>query len=180
MILVFLAISCKTNDVYSKQSKCEYERNEVDDMTGKHVVRMKERKLYSKLKMHGPESVKAKVSYIDGSVFLSITSYLQSDVYSIREGKTVIIKFVDGEILELENYNTEVADYKKLGLSGASTQWYASHKIILSDVLMKKLEEKPIQKIRLYSTDGYNEFDIKKQNGTELMYQCSCIKEATQ
>ena len=104
---------------------------------------------------------------------------MQSDVYSIRDGKTVKIKFIDGEILDLENFNSEVADYKRLGVSGASTQWYATYKILLSDLEIQKLEAKPIQRIRLYTTDGYNEFDIKNQDAKELIYQCSCIKFAT-
>lgn len=176
LLIAVIATSCSTASKLSPESKCKYQKNEVDDMTGKRVVRMIQEKIFKKTTLFGPEEVKVRVSNIDGTVFLSITSYLQSDVYSIREGNTVIIRFVDGTVMELENYNSEVADYKRLGITGeGGTQWYATHKVVLSGQELHMLRNNYISKIRLYSTDGYDEFDIKRESSGLLMYQCGCV-----
>ena len=144
-------------------------------MSGMRVISMDRETAFRRTTMRGPESLEVYVSKINSSTFLTLTSYLLSDVYSVEKGRSVIVKFIDGTTLELENRESSVADYKKLGSS--TTQWYASHRITLSKEDAAAFRNKPIQKIRLYSSDGYDDFDIDPKNNQLLMYLCNCVEK---
>jgi len=156
---------------------CDFLRNEVDDMTGNKVIELEPEKIYKKMKTRGPEKIDVNLMKVNNSVVLYIDQYLQGDAYSISEDDDVIMKFNDDSTLKLDNYNSEVADYKKLGLSGASTQWVVTYKIKLDESEINELTNKHIVKLRTYSSEGFIDFEVKDKFSKVLMNQISCINK---
>jgi len=161
--------------VVNSQSKikgCEFSKYEVDDMTDQLVIITK-RKLLKTNQLSKPSSLFSIVSSIDGRERISFLLYrVFGGVYSIDKGDKIIIKFSDDDKVTIINDSYEIAE--KAG-SGAASQWYVPYYPIVSEETLEKLKSKQITKIRLYHSDGYSEFKIKKKKKNSVVDQFGCI-----
>lgn len=145
-------------------------RNETDEYTQQKVIEtswvslIKEMSLYSY----------SRLRQIGGTNYLDFKLMtIGSDVYAVEKGEVLYLKFADEEIMKLSNDKYKISNLGEgaIGNSGSKAMGI-SFTFGITDSQLKKLQNKIITGIRLYTSDGYFEADIKEKNAiahNELM-----------
>lgn len=88
-------------------------------------------------------------------------------VYSVEKGEVLYLKFTDEEILKISNSENQLTTYGAgaTGLAG-SKMLGVELTCIINQANLSKLQEKTLAKVRVYTSDGYVEAEVKdKQAG---------------
>jgi len=154
-------------------SQCEYERDEIDDMTGDKVVETTSELILNKF---GGTSISVSatmvVSNSDTIRFLTFT-FTAWSIFSMDEDNKILIKLENGEIIELKNAEYLIAE------TGSFETWEADIDAFLTYENFIKLSKNPIVKIRFYFNDGYVEEEIRSsQRQRQLSYLLWCLYKA--
>lgn len=155
-LLLLFAVS--TSAVYSQKLVT----NSKDEFTGKIVKQTSVEALAAPFKMTGYR-YDFSIKQVDSNCYfnLRLTS-LSNSVFSIKDGDQFAIKFQDGSVVELTNTEYAISERGKgsTGLSG-SMSFGVSLFMLLSKENIDALLSKKITKVRIYTTDGYSDQDIK-------------------
>jgi hypothetical protein len=157
---------------------CNYEKNEVDDMTGQFVKISKEEKLggaamglvYRSLELHVSS---ISISKDQDTLFSLKFRIKNTSIFSMDAGAKVLIKCSNDKVYELNNLEGKIAScvYSSPNFS----IWEIIITTPLSKEMLNTLSSCPVTKIRVYFNDGYDEVEIKDKNQNILMKVLSCI-----
>lgn len=148
-------------------SQCVYIKNEVDEFTGLKVKETEDASLYYTLFGQMKVSFRA----IDDNYYLKLY-FSSSSIWSISEGSELMLKLQDSSIVSVKCVERVVADYI---VSGSSTLWYGYIKFNITKADLINLGTKDLLKLRLYTTDGYIEKDIKAAKTQSIKELATCI-----
>lgn len=178
------SISFTQEDTTKQISNCKFAVNEVDDFSGNLKMILKSELLisytdsslvkYYKNKPHQYAECTIECGKIN-STFVSYVSWRidNDEAYkfygAIYEEAKFMIKFVDGSTITLNFAKTDVGEtnYQKKYTT------YDSY-IILDDIAIKELQSKPISKIRMYWSKGYDDYEVVNTN--LFISQLNCLK----
>ena len=141
------------------------EEDKVDEFTGNSIKRTSWEILNQTMKFNAF----TRISEINGNVYLDL-KLMTGKVFAIDEGDEFMLKLNNDEILKLQNLKYEITctGCGARGYSGSQAQGL-SVVYLLSKDQIDKLLEFGIMKIRIYTTDGYLEEDLKTKNSNVLM-----------
>jgi hypothetical protein len=160
---------------------CRYRTNEVDEFTGKKKLVLIEQDFINYTSEELKEYYKKKdyvqckvyVAKIDETKLAYFYWTLQTkEAYkyfgSIAQDSKIMVKFHDGETIELNFSKSDVGDTKYD--YGYTT--YRSY-VILDEESIKLLKTKKIDKVRMYWSKGYQDYPVS--NGNLFIDQLPCI-----
>tara|TARA_R100000353_G_scaffold43121_1_gene34523 strand:- start:71472 stop:71993 length:522 start_codon:yes stop_codon:yes gene_type:complete len=136
--------------------------NEVDEFTGNTIMETSWEVLNRKSKL----SSYVRFRKIDNRIYLNfrMTSGYGSRTFSVDEGEVLYFKFSDDEILKLSN-----TDYQLTTIGGGTIGLLGSHGVGLeltcriSQEILAKLSQKTLDKVRVYTSIGYVEAEVKRK-----------------
>lgn len=151
---------------------CSYRTNEVDEFTGKKKLVLNEqdfinytseelkkyykKKDYVKCQVYAAKVEETKVAYFYWTLQ---TKEAYKYFGSIARDSKIMVKFQDGETIELNFSKSDVGDTKYD--YGYTT--YSSY-VILDEESIKVLKTKPIEKVRMYWSKGYEDYPVSDAN----------------
>ena len=168
----YLETEMKSIITSSPVRDCSYKTNEVDEFTGKRKVILNEqdfinytpedlkkyykKKDYIKCQVYTAKIEETKVAYFYWTL---LTKNAYKYFGSITKGANLIVKFQDGETIELSFSKSDVGDTNY-------DQRYTTYSsfVILDDELIKILKTKPIEKVRMYWSKGYEDYPVSDPN----------------
>ena len=135
-------------------------KNEIDEFTGKTVKETswltlnKSSKLYSYVRFRK----------VDSTIYFVFKMMVGNNVYSVDEGEVLYLKFTDDEVLKISNSHYQLTTYGAgaTGLIGSKALG-VELTCIINPAILSKLEEKTLAKVRVYTSQGYAEAEVKKK-----------------
>lgn len=136
--------------------------DKTDEFTGKKVKETSIENLAQPFKMSG-FAYKFTFRKVNDNLYFNLRIMsLSNSVFAIKDGEVLLLKTAD-TVIKLTN--TEYAISKKGGSSGGGLSSAGSEGVslyfLLNNESVEVLKNKPIVKVRLYTTDGYTEQDVK-------------------
>jgi len=149
------------------------ERDEVDEFTNSRVqetswvIFSKKLPLYTHIRLR-----KVNDSYLFDVKFLG-----GSKVFSVDKGLVLYLKFDDDEIIKIENSKYTIASYGAgaIGLIGSQSLGVYL-KCIIDKEKLTKLQQKTVVKMRVYTSNGYREVDVKRKYAERFKKLMSLIE----
>lgn len=177
IVLVFIA-------TVATSQECDYRKNEVDEFTGVEqkitsdalYIAYTDSTLlkYYKNKKHSYFELNINsAKFNDLRALYTNIRINTDDAYkyygSIRRDAECILKLSNGELVNLKfaEYNNGDSDY-----TGGYTLY--SNYIILDDEAYEALLVNPVEKVRIYWSEGYEDYIVTNPNA--LIEQLKCIK----
>ncbi len=139
--------------------------DKVDDMTGNTVKRT----YWDKLVMAIDYTYYFQLSRINENYYLGLKVLLGS-VSSVDKGDKLILKLENGELVNLYcmEYSISCRGCGAIGISGSEMQGIEVD-FILTEEVINKLGSKRIIKLRLYTSQGYIENQVKEKNADDFI-----------
>ena len=161
-ILLFLFIS-------SFMFAQEIEKNYKDEFTGSQIIKTDWEFLNNASKGF---SAKFRISKINENYYLDLKMMIGSSnpkVFSIHEGDKLMFKLSNDEILELLSESSEVTctGCGSTGLVGSAAQGI-NISYSITEEQFQQLKSTPVAKLRIYTTDGYVENDVKDKHAKTI------------
>lgn len=141
---------------------CKYAVDKIDEFTKDKILELKETQ-FSNYKYSSGYTLK-KVNDNRYIVF----SIRNSDVFSLPKDNRLMLK-TETDVIELFFPKTIVAE-------GNQFVWYAYISIPINDNVYQKLLIDKLNKIRVYATSGYFEFEVKAKNALKFQENLKCIE----
>lgn len=156
-LFLLLTLSLVTSLCFSQKLK----ENEIDEFTGKKKMVTS----WENLCLNGKDYAFAKVQNYDGYILLHIKhmpSWGGTKPYSIDEGDKLMLMLDDGTVVTL--YSPEMVfsaiGAGATGLTGSAVEGiYPTYPVNNEDV--ETLKSQPLKKVRMYTTNGYIEVELK-------------------
>lgn len=142
---------------------CKYKKNEIDDFTKKKIIETKSEWLC--------ENVAYSFKKNDD------TKYLRVEIGSFK-----VFAISDGAKLMFltDKEDPIVLIFQKYEISrttpGAIASQYVSEIINISEDVLKRFQNEKITKVRIYTTDGYIDHDIKEKRFKRFQETLKCIQ----
>ncbi len=149
----------------------EIVKNETDDFTGKSI---KETSWISLQRSNDYSYTRFRK--IDNTYTFDYKLMYNGQVFSVDKGDKLMFKFLNNEIMELENNEYAITGIGNgaTGLIGSSAMGIYLH-FMVDESQIKKIADNTIQKVRLYTTDGYIEGEIKEKLYKKFKKQAELI-----
>jgi hypothetical protein len=164
------------------KSDCIYRTNEVDEFTGtkklvleadnfvnytdEELKRFFKNKDYIACKAYTAKVNDLKVLY----TFWTIQTKTAFDTYGyITKGSQIIIKFVDGQTLDLKFASSDTGDSNY----DRDYTTYSSY-LLLDESAVELLQSSEVEKIRMYWSKGYEEYPVS--NPRLFINQLPCLE----
>lgn len=151
------------------------EENKIDEFTKASVKRTS----YEPLIQNGKWYLFFRVSKINGTEYLDMKMiYYKNNKYQIiRQGMQVMVLLQDDSVINLSNIETATScrGCGARGLSGSGALGIAVNYLVHPDD-HRALKSLPIKKIRIYTTDGYIEDEIKDKRSDLLIQLLSLVE----
>lgn len=161
-------------------AQCKYARNETDEFSGIKIQATESEELTSRtpdgLKKYYPSDdylkIKVSVARFDSSYVIYFNATIKTEnAYkyygSLREGSKIIFKHDSTHFTTCNISKTDVGDtdYK------TERTDYATY-IKLDKEQLKSLREMPVAKIRLYWSNGYEDYEVKHPQCLVNLLKC--------
>lgn len=136
--------------------------NSTDEFTGKKIKETSVENLAQPFKMGG-FAYKFSFKRVNDNMYFNLrVMSLSNSVFAIKDGEVLMLKTAD-TVLKLSN--TDYAISKKGG-AGSGVFSSGSEGVSLyfpfNNEMVEMIKNKPIIKLRLYTTDGFSEQDIRE------------------
>lgn len=132
--------------------------NKTDEFTGKKI---KETSVENLAQPLSGFSYRFSFKKINDNVYFNLRIMSHGSVFAIKDGEVLLLKTADS-VIKLSN--TEYSISKKGGAGGGLSSGYSEGVSLyfpLNNEAIETIKSKPIVKMRLYTTDGYSEQDVK-------------------
>lgn len=155
-IILILIIITSANYTFGQ----ELTKNEVDEFTGKTVKETSWETLNKKSKLYSY----VRFRKVDSTIYFVFKMMIGNKVYSVDKGEVLYLKFADEEIVKISNSQYQLTTYGAgaVGLIGSKALGVELTCLINQETL-SKLEEKTLAKVRVYTSDGYVEAEVKEK-----------------
>ncbi|PXV61245.1 hypothetical protein CLV62_12578 [Dysgonomonas alginatilytica] len=153
------------------------EKNEVDDFTGNKVIYTSWEKIKGGNVLTGRDNLMFMLRYENGTTYLHL-KWITVEITSISNDAKLMFKFNDDSVATL-NSISHVLSGKGEGVTGLS--WSAImgiHAMYKGDDIIKFSGDAVATKVRVYSTDGYVDIDIKDKDGAKINKAYSLLTAA--
>jgi|SRR5690606_18443 len=170
-ILTFILITLFSSTSYSQKIK----KNEIDEFTKNIVIETD----WSTFTFVFSGYSYFRVRKIDELTLLDLRFVLNDEYYSIRKGDKLMFINEDKEVYEVyaaDNYMS-CTGCGSVGLMGSKALGIRPNYII-SDEIIDKMISKKIIKFRIYTTDGYSDFELSNKNYNKLKKALINVSEA--
>lgn len=157
----------------SFSQKCKYVKNEVDKFTNKTILETKLDALgVSGMGMGFTSGYSFYKSNNDR--FIKFVFTTTGSVFAISKGEGVMFKLENGDVVTLHFLESVVSDVSYI--SGLNTSAKKITTLVpLSDLEVEKLNKSLITDIRVYTTDGYIDDEVKKKRAVKFQELLKCI-----
>jgi hypothetical protein len=154
---------------------CNYEQNEIDDMTGQRIKRSKSISLTNYLGSVLKLSAHLQVAslQVNNQRFLKF-KLNDSSIFSMDAGAKILIKCQNEKIYELINLQYLIADGTYV--SQYSSNWSAEITTSIDQDVLKELSSCIVTKIRFYLNKGYLDIEVSPSLSTNLQSVLKCIE----
>ena len=144
--------------------------NKVDEFTGNQIKRTS-----WVTTSIGYSRTNFGISKINNNFYLNL-KMLKGGVFSIAKGANIMFKLTNEEIITLSNNNYEITctGCGAIGFVGSAAQGINTSYDITTEQLTK-LKNIGIKKIRIYTSDGYLEDDLKSKHDRKIKKAISLI-----
>ena len=151
----------------------EIEENRVDDFTGNSIKRTS----WETLNMTMKFAAYFRISNIDDLYFFDLKMMIGGKVFSIDKEQELMLKLSNNEIITLPNLKHTITcnGCGARGLSGSNAQGIKVSYLITEEQIYK-LKDSDVTKIRIYTTNGYVENDLKSKHNKKIKKAMSLIK----
>lgn len=150
----------------------ELERDEIDEFTKSHVQTTSWETLTKKYPLYSY----ARLRKIDSRYIFDVKLMGGSKIFSVDKGKTLFLKLENEDIIEIYNTEYELSNYGDGAIGLIGSQALGVHlKCSINSEQLEKLRKKNLVKIRLYSSIGYREMDIKEKQAEKFMEMMNLI-----
>jgi hypothetical protein len=153
------------------------ELNELDEFTGVSVKRTSWE--YFTRGMKNKTSSYFRISKLDSTYYFDLKIALQpSKVFSISDGEKIMLMLDDKTVYKLDNleYTVSSTGAGAIGLSGSGMYGVNISCISAEDRNFEKLKTNLITKVRIYTTDGYVEDEVKEDFAKKVMTAISLVE----
>lgn len=136
--------------------------NSTDEFTGKKIKETSIENLAQPFKMSG-FTYKFSFKKVNDNLYLNLRIMsLSNSVFAIKDGEVLMLKISD-TVLKLSNSDYVISKKGGSGAPGLSSSTCEGVSLYfpLTSESVDLLKSKPIVKIRLYTTDGFTEQEIK-------------------
>jgi len=154
------------------------EENKIDEFTKSNVLRTSWEKLVYSMK----GTIFFRVSKIDNNTYLGIKMMLpgrsgRGDIFSISKDAELMLHLKTDEVVRIKNteYATSGIGEGAKGFAGSSA-WGIHANYTLPEDDRSKLADRAIDKIRVYTNDGYVEFEISEKKSTLINPAMALVK----
>ncbi len=150
----------------------ELEIDEIDEFTKSHVQTTS----WETLTNRSPLYSYARLRKIDNRYVFDVKLMGGSKVFSVDEGNNLLLKLENEEIIEIFNKNYELSNYGEgaIGIIGSQSLGVFL-KCSISHEQLQKLRQKKLEKIRLNSSNGYREAEVKSKQAEKFMKMMNLI-----
>jgi hypothetical protein len=135
--------------------------NKTDEFTGKKVKETSVESLAQPFKMSG-YTYKFSFKRINEDIYFNLRIMsLSNSVFAIKDGDVLMLKTAD-TVIKLSNieYSISKKGGAGPGLSSSGSEGVSLY-FPLTNESIEMIKNKPIVKVRLYTTNGYTEQDVK-------------------
>ncbi|MGO3183526.1 MAG: hypothetical protein ACTIJ9_11925 [Aequorivita sp.] len=160
--------ACGSAQIQSKDN-CKYQRNEIDDFTGKQI---KETTFYHISKKTNFNGTYLKVGALkNGNInYLQVSLLIQGRAFNLEEGKELMFLDVNKNVTKLIIPKTQTSDYN------GTDAFYVIESFPLDSVIYEKLINTTFVKARYETMDGYLDFDIPEKSRNAISSVLKCIQ----
>lgn len=156
-----------------KIDKCE-----IDDFTGKKTVYTSWTKIKMGNAMSGRNNLMFRLSSVDDKIRFHI-KWITVDVTSIREDAELMFKLNDDEVLTLNAASYAIAG-KGEGVTGLSWSAIVGISATYKGADISKFgDDTYVSKLRIYTSDGYEDIDIKEKDAKKINKAYAIMIEAS-
>lgn len=166
-IIIISAFILFTNDLISQ----EIVEDKIDEFTNNSVKRTSWEKLVWEMDL----TVYYRISKINEIVLIELKASNRS-VFSIAKDQELMLKLVNGEIIKLLNveYVLTCTGCGAIGLNGSGAEGiHATY--MLDKETIDKIKVSQIEKIRIYTSKGYFEKELKEKFAKSIISSISLI-----
>lgn len=142
--------------------------NKIDDFTGKSIKETSREMLFSDGLM---DAADFRIRKIDSICFVDIR-WGRTGIFSISKDAELILLMKDKSTYTLKSMSYEIASRGEYGVYNGNIT-YANP----SEFNLKSLENNSIAKVRLYTTDGYADYEVKEKHAENM---AKCLKLVNQ
>lgn len=148
------------------------EESQIDEFTGAMVLKTSTETVVANMK----KTVFFTCRKVDSTVMLQV-KMMMNQIFSVKEGGMFMLKLVNGEVVTLYNPEFTITcrgcgarGFSGSGAEGISLTFY------LNNEQVDKLKKNQVSKIRLYTSEGYIEDEIKEKYAPVLPYLLKLIE----
>lgn len=156
---------------------CKYKTNEVDEFTKNTILETKG----GILTMSGMGfgfSAGYSMKKINNTKFLNFFVN-NSSVFTLREDDEIMFKTDSDNVISFKYPKTTIPNYvpgTRIGTTTTPSMYSANILIEISDDNYRKLLAEKILKLRVYTSDGYIDNDIKSKRANSFQEALKCIE----
>lgn len=136
-----------------------------DDMNGTYIIKTSSERITGGMT---PYWIKASVSSYNKSLFLDMNSCFGGSFFIVREDADVTIKLDNDSIVKLKTSSKAVASE---GMGGKQAVVSCN----LNSYQIQSLKSRKISKIRIMTSEGYSDFEIK--NGDIIKKEIELVEK---
>jgi hypothetical protein len=141
------------------------EENKTDDFTNNKVKRTSWETVNETMSF----SAYFRISQINSDTFFDLKLMIGGKVFSVKKDQELMFKLENGEVVKLANleYTITCKGCGARGFIGSAAEGAKMSYLIDKDQL-EKLKTSKVVKLRIYTSDGYVENDIKEKNSKKI------------
>ena len=149
---------------------CKFKKNEVDEFTKQKVLETKQETLSKSGTFYSAITAKKINDQRILEVYFSSLS-----LFSLYEGKTLMLLTDKGDVIELKFPESKVSD-RLYNSAAKTTTWFQTQYFPLNDDTYRKLLSSKINKVRVNSSDGYIDSEVKDKWWKKDQELLKCIE----
>lgn len=165
-VLIFFGIVIQANG----QKLAE---NKVDDFTNNSVKRTS----WETINMDMKFTAYFRLSKINDAMYFDLKMMIGGGVFAIGEDQELMFKLKDGQIVKLKNLEHTITcrGCGANGLSGSNAHGLKVSYLITAEQA-GLLTDSVVEKIRIYTTDGYVEDDLNSKTNSKIQRALALIE----
>lgn len=153
------------------------EKNEIDEFTGKKTVYTNWGKFKTGNGLTGQNNLMFRFTSLDGVEAFHL-KWVTASMLSISEGAKLMFKMSDDSVITLESLNYAIAS-KGDGVTGLSMSAILGVSCIYYGADIKMFSgDSYLTKLRIYTTNGYVDIDIKEKDALKINKAYKMMLEA--
>jgi hypothetical protein len=160
-LIAFIILFCTIGKSFGQK----LEENKTDEFTNKPVKRTSWETFVSS----STANTHFRFSHV-GDIETFDFKIMMNKVFSIDKDQTIIFKLDNGEVVTIENvdYVITCEGCGAVGLAGSEAEGIQTSYLLTSDQIAK-LKAHKVLKVRITTTDGYFDEDVKDKNAAKII-----------